>query len=99
VAQHPIEMISLKQWVSLMAVPEWISDADGGLIYYNEHAEEIVGLHFEGAGELPADRVAEVFAISDLSPLPDDQSVAYRPQQAGLDAPPTPFSQGGQRMA
>ena len=101
-AQHPIEMILLKQWASLMAVPVWISDADGQLIYYNEKAEEILGLRFEDAGELPADRVAEIFVISDLdgSPLPDDQvPVARRPHQAGLDASPTPLSQGGQAMA
>lgn len=74
-AQHPIEMILLKQWASLMAVPVWISDADGQLIYYNEKAEETLGLRFEDAGELPADRVAEIFVICDLdgSPLPDDQ--------------------------
>jgi PAS domain-containing protein len=68
-------MILLKQWASLMAVPVWISDADGQLIYYNEKAEEILGLRFEDAGELPADRVAEIFVICDLdgSPLPDDQ--------------------------
>ena len=74
-AQHPVEMILLKQWASLMAVPVWISDAEGILIYYNEKAEEILGLRFEDAGELPADRVAEIFVISDLdgSPLPEDQ--------------------------
>ena len=74
-AQHPIEMILLKQWASLMAVPVWISDAGGRLIYYNERAEEILGLRFEDSGELPADRVAEIFVISDLdgTPLPDDQ--------------------------
>ena len=74
-AQHPIEIILLKQWASLIAVPVWISDSDGRLVYYNEQAEEIIGLRFEDAGELPADRVAEIFVISDLdgSPLPDDQ--------------------------
>ena len=74
-AQLPIEMILLKQWASLVAVPVWISDGDGGLVYYNEPAEEILGLRFEDAGELSADRVAEIFVICDLdgSPLPDDQ--------------------------
>ncbi len=74
-AQHPIEIILLKQWARLIAVPVWISDSDGRLVYYNEQAEEIIGLRFEDAGELPADRVAEIFVISDLdgSPLPDDQ--------------------------
>jgi len=75
VAQHPIEIILLKQWASLIAVPVWISDSDGRLIYYNEQTEVIIGLRFEDAGELPADRVAEIFVISDLdgSPLPEDQ--------------------------
>jgi PAS domain-containing protein len=68
-------MILLKQWASLMAVPVWISDAGGRLIYYNEQAEGILGLRFEDSGELDADRVAEIFVISDLdgTPLPDDQ--------------------------
>jgi PAS domain-containing protein len=74
VAQHPIEMILLKQWASLIAVPVYITDGDGRLVYYNEPTEEIIGLRFEDAGELPADRLAEVFVICDLdgSPLDDD---------------------------
>jgi PAS domain-containing protein len=74
-AQYPIEMILLKQWASLMAVPVWITGDDGRLVYYNEPAEEILGLRFEDAGELSADRVAEVFVISDVdgSPLTDDE--------------------------
>jgi PAS domain-containing protein len=74
-AQHPVEIILIKQWASLMAVPVWISDAAGRLIYYNEPAEQILGLRFEDAGELSADRVAEVFVVSDLdgSPLADEQ--------------------------
>ena len=73
-AQYPIEMILLKQWASLMAVPVWITDFDGRLIYYNEPTEEIIGLRFEDAGELSADRLSEVFVICDLdgSPLAAD---------------------------
>ena len=73
-AQHPIEMILLKQWASLIAVPVYITDGDGRLVYYNEPTEEIIGLRFEDAGELPADRLAEIFVICDLdgSPLNDD---------------------------
>ena len=74
-AQYPIEMILLKQWASLMAVPVWITDVDGRLVYYNEPTEEIIGLRFEDAGEIPADRVAEMFVVSDVdgSPLADDE--------------------------
>ena len=75
-AQYPIEMILLKQWASLMAVPVWITDVDGRLVYYNEPTEEIIGMRFEDAGEMSADRLAEVFVLCDLdgSPLaPDDR--------------------------
>ena len=73
-SQHPIEMILLKQWASLIAVPVWITDAEGRLVYYNEPTEEIIGLRFEDAGELSADQLAEVFVICDLdgSPLAAD---------------------------
>jgi len=74
-AQHPIEMILLKQWASLIAVPVWITDADGRLVYYNEPTEEIIGLRFEDAGELSADQLSEVFVISNLdgSPLASEE--------------------------
>jgi len=67
-------MILLKQWASLIAVPVWITDADGRLVYYNEPTEEIIGMRFEDAGELSADQLAEVFVISDIdgSPLAND---------------------------
>jgi PAS domain-containing protein len=67
-------MILLKQWASLIAVPVWITDADGRLLYYNEPTEEIIGLRFEDAGELSAEQLAEVFVICDLdgSPLSND---------------------------
>lgn len=73
-AQHPIEMILLKQWASLIAVPVWITDVDGRLVYYNEPTEEIIGLRFEDAGELSADQLADVFVLRDLddSPLAND---------------------------
>ena len=75
-AQYPIEMILLKQWASLMAVPVWITDVEGRLVYYNEPTEEIIGLRFEDAGELSADKVADLFVLCNIdgSPLsPDDR--------------------------
>jgi PAS domain-containing protein len=67
-------MILLKQWASLIAVPVWITDADGRLVYYNEPTEEIIGMRFEDAGEMSADQLAEVFVICDIdgSPLAAD---------------------------
>src|SRR5688572_26500560 len=73
-AQHPVEIILLQQWASLMAVPVWITDADGRLVYYNEPAEPIIGVRFEDAGELPAEELAERFEMCDVdgNPLSND---------------------------
>lgn len=64
-AGEPIEIILLRQWASSIAVPVWITDAEGRLVYYNESAEPILGVRFEEAGELPAEQLAERFAMSD----------------------------------
>ncbi|MGQ0848622.1 MAG: PAS domain-containing protein [Actinomycetota bacterium] len=74
-AQHPVEIILLQQWASLMAVPIWITDEAGGLIYYNEPAEPIIGLRFDEAGELPAEVLGERLQMCDLdgSPLPEHE--------------------------
>lgn len=71
-AQQPIEMILLHQWASYIAVPMWITDAEGTLVYYNEPAEELVGKRFDEAGEIRAADLAGVFVTLDLDgePLP-----------------------------
>ncbi|MGH8911880.1 MAG: PAS domain-containing protein [Acidimicrobiia bacterium] len=72
-AQHPIEIILLQQWASMMSVPIWITDAAGDLIYFNEPTAALIGLSFEEAGDLPAADLSERFVIRDLdgSPLPE----------------------------
>jgi YD repeat-containing protein len=54
-----------------MAVPIWISDADGNLVYYNEPAEAALGVRFDEAGELSADTLADRFVTTapDGTPL------------------------------
>lgn len=64
-AQEPIEMILLKHWASYLALPVWLTDPDGSLVYYNEPAESILGRRFDDAGEIPADRLAEIFVTED----------------------------------
>ena len=65
-AQHPIEIILLKQLARYLAVPIWIAGPDGTLLYYNEPAEDILGIRFDEAGELPVDILAERFVTTDL---------------------------------
>ena len=69
-AQHPIEIILLKQWASYMAVPIYITDASGTLVYFNEPAEPILGVRFEEVGELSAGRLAELLVTTGLDGQP-----------------------------
>lgn len=52
--QKPIEMILMRQLASSLAMPVFIVDLTGTLVFYNEPAEEILGLRFDETGEMPA---------------------------------------------
>ena len=52
-AQKEIEVILARQLASYLALPIFIVDPNGTLIYYNEAAESLLGLHFEETGEMP----------------------------------------------
>jgi PAS domain-containing protein len=74
-AQQPIELILLKQWASYLALPIWLVNEAGNLLYYNEPAEGLLGVRFEEAGEIHADQLAEHFQTSRLdgSPYPNQE--------------------------
>lgn len=71
-AQQPIELILLKQWAEHIAIPVWIMDMEGNLVFYNEPAETILGKRFDEAGELHADELADLFETTGLNgePIP-----------------------------
>lgn len=71
-AQYPVEMILLKQWAEHMASSIWLMDAAGDLVYYNEPAEELLGLRFNEAGAIHADHLADLFHTTDLDGGPVD---------------------------
>lgn len=47
-----IEMVLLKQVASYLAMPIFVVDAEGSLVYYNEPAEELLGHRYEETGQL-----------------------------------------------
>ena len=65
VAQRAIEMILTRQLASYLAMPIFVVDPDGHLVYYNEPAEMILGCRFEETGELPAQEWSSIFTHSD----------------------------------
>jgi PAS domain-containing protein len=70
-AQQPIELILLRQLASYLAFPIWVMDAEGGLLFYNEPAEEVLGRKFEEAGPVAVEELGMLFqtAREDGSPM------------------------------
>ncbi len=83
--QQPIEVILTRQLAEYLSFAVFVVDRSGDLVFYNEHAERILGVRFEEAGPMPAERWAHAFAPTDaagkaLSPdqLPLLQALQHR---------------------
>jgi len=62
-AQQPVEMILARQLASHLFIPVLLTDTTGTVIFYNEPAEQLLGVRFEETGRVSpeeADRLVEV---------------------------------------
>ena len=73
-SQKEIEMILARQLASYLAMPIFIADPQGTLVFYNEPAEMILGCRFEETGEMTVDEWSTIFKPVDEEgvPLPPD---------------------------
>ncbi|HVM65336.1 MAG TPA: PAS domain-containing protein [Acidimicrobiales bacterium] len=73
-AQQPIEMILMRQLAGNLAMPIFVVDTNGALVYFNLPAEEILGQRFDETGELSWDEWRNAFRPTDRdgNPLPLD---------------------------
>jgi PAS domain-containing protein len=55
VEQHPVELIMARGFMSNLSTPAFLVDRHGVLVFYNEAAEEILGLTFAEAGPMAAE--------------------------------------------
>jgi PAS domain-containing protein len=62
VEQHPVELIMTRGFMSNLKTPAFLVDRQGVLVFYNEAAEEILGLTFAEAGPMPAEEWSTRFA-------------------------------------
>lgn len=69
-SQKEIEEILTRQLASYLAMPIFIVDPQGTLIFYNEPAEMILGLRFDETGEMPLAEWATVFTPIDQAGAP-----------------------------
>jgi len=61
-AQHPVEIILARGFVSNLATPAFLVGADGTLVFYNEAAAHLLGVGFEETGPMPAQEWGTRFA-------------------------------------
>jgi PAS domain-containing protein len=68
--QHPVELIMARGFMSNLSTPAFLVDQQGVLVFYNEAAEEILGLTFAEAGPMPAEEWASRFEPAGLDGRP-----------------------------
>ncbi len=69
-SQKEIELILARQLASYLAMPIFIVDPRGNLVYYNEPAEGILGHRFEETGEMPVEEWTTLFQPTDETGKP-----------------------------
>ena len=63
--QHEVEVILLRQVASYLAMPIFLVDPEGTLVFYNEPAERLLGYRFDETGAMPIDEWSTVFVPCD----------------------------------
>ena len=63
--QQEVEMILARQLASYLAIPIFIVDPQGALVFYNEPAEHILGHRFEETGEMLVSEWVTLFEPTD----------------------------------
>jgi PAS domain-containing protein len=62
---YPIEIILNRQLADCLAIPVFITDTIGNLLFYNESAEDILGKRYEDTGEMPVEEWSTIFKSRD----------------------------------
>lgn len=70
ILQQEVEVILARHFAECLAIPVFIVDPAGNLLFYNEPAEVILGQRFEDTGEMPAEEWGTVFTPVDDSGMP-----------------------------
>jgi PAS domain-containing protein len=65
--QKEVEVILTRQLASYLAVPVFLVDPAGNLVYYNEPAEQLLGQRFEETGEMGVGAWATMFDPTDAA--------------------------------
>jgi PAS domain-containing protein len=85
--QKAIELILTRQLASSLAMPIFLVDPSGSLLFYNEAAEQLLGSRYDETGEMSMRQWSSRFApiAEDGSPVPAEAlplSIALQKQRA-----------------
>jgi PAS domain-containing protein len=74
--QRDIGLILMRQLASGLAVPVWLSDERGELLFFNEPAENLLAQRFDDVGTLSLDDARRILSFRDADgeSLPADQT-------------------------
>jgi len=64
-SNHQIEVILSRQLADCLSMPTFLVDDLGNLTFFNEPAEELLGLRFEETGSMPVEKWATIFKPKD----------------------------------
>ena len=62
---YAVEIILNRHLADCLAIPVFITDTTGNLLFYNEPAEEILGKRYEDTGEMPVEEWSTIFKNKD----------------------------------
>lgn len=67
-----IEIILSRQWADNLSIPVFLIDTKGNLLFFNEPAEDLLGIRFEETGSMPVEAWSTLFKPQDMlgQPLP-----------------------------
>lgn len=73
-AQQPLELILARQFADTLNIAVFLVDTAGNLLFYNESAETILGIHFSETGSMTVNEWSSVFLPADITgkPLPPE---------------------------
>ena len=73
-AQREVELILMRQLASYLAMPIFLVDPAGNLLFYNEPAEVLLGRRYDETGEMSLEEWSTIFTpvAEDGSPLPPE---------------------------
>jgi len=74
-SQQEVEVILSRHLAEYLAMPIFIVNPDGDLIFYNEPAEAILGTRYNETGAMPASEWATIFqpVDQDRKPIPPEE--------------------------